>query len=121
MKNIIVVVITFFILYSCNNSDKVEKLPSGYEVFYEGGSQNRLLKDNELIIDSGLVECKFKNNYLLVSVDTTYSMNPEKLNKKNLKYFIQDIKTDNTIRKISYKDLQAIIKEKSLSDIDITK
>ncbi|KFF08096.1 hypothetical protein [Chryseobacterium luteum] len=121
MKKIIIIAISVSIIYSCNNSDRIEKLPSGYEVFYEGGSQNRLLKDNELIIDSGLVECKFKNDYLLVSVDTTYSMNPEKINKKNLKYFIQDFKKDNTIKRISYIDLQNIIKEKSLEEIDITK
>ena len=51
------------------------------------------LKNNELIIDSGLVECKFKNDYLLISVDTTYSMNPEKVSKKKLKYFIENKQT----------------------------
>ncbi len=121
MRNIIITVFTLFIVSSCNMSDKYEKLPSGYEVSFEGGSQNRLLKDNELIIDSGLVDCKFKNDYLLVSVDTTYSMNPEKINKKNLKYFIQDLKKDNVLKQISYSDLQQMIKEKSLEEIDITK
>ena len=121
MKNILIITIVIFIIYSCNNSDRIEKLPLGYEVLYEGGSQNRLLRDNELIIDSGLVDCKFKNDYLLISVDTTYSMSPEKVNKKNLKYLIQNIKTDNVVKKITYTNLQKIIKEKSLEDIDITK
>lgn len=121
MKNIIFITFILCILFSCNMSDKYEKLPSGYEVNFEGGSQNRLLRDNELIIDSGLVDCKFKNDYLLVSVDTTYSMNPEKINKENLKYFMQNFKKDKNLKKISYTDLQKIIKEKSLEDIDITK
>jgi len=121
MKKIIIIAITVSIICACNNSDRIEKLPSGYKVFYEGGSQNRLLKDNELIIDSGLVDCKFRNDYLLISVDTTYSMYPEKINKKNLKYLIQNIKTDNAVRNISYINLQKIIKAKSLQDIDITK
>lgn len=109
------------ILYSCNFSDKAEKLPAGYEVLYEGGNQNRLLKNNDLIIDSGLVDCKLKNNYLLISIDTTYSMTPDKINKKNLKYFVQNIKQDSTIKNVSYDGMQKIIKEKSLEDIDITK
>ncbi|MCJ7933839.1 MAG: hypothetical protein MUW56_09435 [Chryseobacterium sp.] len=121
MKYSIFITIIFFTIFSCNNSDKVEKLPLGYEVLHEGGRQNRLLKNNELIIDSGLVECKFKNDYLLISVDTTYSMNPEKVSKKKLKYFIQDLKKDTIIKRISFKDLSKIIKDKSLEDIDITK
>ncbi|UTX47672.1 hypothetical protein [Chryseobacterium sp. MA9] len=121
MKYLIFITITFFTIFSCNNSDKVEKLPLGYEVLYEGGSQNRLLKNNELIIDSGLVDCKFKNDYLLISMDTTYSMNPQKINKKNLKYFIQNIKKDTILKEISFTGLLKIIKEKSLEDINITK
>ncbi|KMQ63645.1 hypothetical protein ACM40_02270 [Chryseobacterium sp. BLS98] len=121
MRSIIFIVITFFIIFSCNISDSYEKLPfGGYEIDFEGGSQNRLLKNNELIIDSGLVDCMYNDVYMLVSVDTTYSMNPEKKDKKNLKYFIQDLKKDTIIKKISYKDLKKIIKEKSLKNIDIT-
>lgn len=117
-----VILITYILfIQSCNNSDKFEKLPAGYEVLYEGGSQNRLLKNNELIIDSGLVDCKFKNDYLLLSVDTTYSMNSKKISKKDLKYFFQNLKKDTIIKKVSYVDLQKIIKEKSLEEIDITK
>jgi len=112
---------TLTTLISCNFSDKIEKIPDGYEIIYEGGNQNRLMKNNELIIDSGLVECKFKKDYLLISVDTTYSMHPEKLDKRNLKYFIQNIKKDSNIKKISYSTLQKIINEKSLNEIDITK
>jgi len=109
-------------MYSCNMSDNYEKLPfGGYEIDYEGGSQNRLLKKNKLIIDSGLVECKYNNAYMLISVDTTYSMSPKEKDKKNLKYFIQNLKKDTIIKEISYTDLQKIIKEKSLKDIDVTK
>lgn len=120
MKKITIFILSI-ILHSCNFSDKAEKLPSGYEVLYEGGNQNILLKNNDLVIDSGLVDCKFKNNYLLISVDTTYSMAPGKINKKDLKYFVQNIKQDSTIKNVSYDGIQKIIKEKSLEDIDITK
>lgn len=120
MKKITIFILSI-ILYSCNFSDKAEKLPFGYEVLYEGGNQNRLLKNNDLVIDSGLVDCKFKKNYLLISVDTTYSITPDKINKKNLKYFVQNIKQDSTIKNVSYNNIQKVIKEKSLEDIDITK
>jgi len=112
----------FLLMYSCNMSDNYEKLPfGGYEIDFEGGRQNRMMKNNKMIIDSGLVDCKYNDSYMIVSIDTTYSMNPRKVNKKHLEYFIQNLKTDTIIKKISYTDLQKIIKEKSLDDIDITK
>ena len=112
----------FLLMYSCNMSDNYEKLPfGGYEVDFEGGKQNRMMKNNKMIIDSGLVDCKYNNDYMFVSVDTTYSNYPNKVKKNNLKYFVQNLKTDTIIKKISYTDLQKIIKEKSLHDIDITK
>lgn len=108
-------------------SDNTEKLPAGYEFIYEGGNQNRVYRYDKnnystFAIDSGVVDAKHNDNYLLVSVDTTYSMNPEKIDKINLKYFIHDLKRDTIIKKISFRDLQKLIKEdKSLEDIDITK
>lgn len=69
----------------------------------------------------GVVDVKYNENYLLISVDTTYSMNPENIDKKTLKYFIHNLKRDTIIKKISYFDLRKIIKEKSLEDIDLTK
>lgn len=120
IKNFFYISIITITINSCNNSDKIEKLPAGYEVFYEGGGQNRLLKNNMLVIDSGLVECKYKNDFLLVSVDTTFSMVPKKVDKRILKYFIQNLKKDSSLKKISYKDLQRIIMIKSLEDINIT-
>ncbi|MBB6369654.1 hypothetical protein [Chryseobacterium shigense] len=120
MKNILrLFVLT--VVCSCN-MDNYAKLPfGGYGVDFEGGKNNRMMKNNMMIIDSGLVDCKYNDVYMLVSVDTTYSMNPHKVNKKNLKYFIQDLKKDTIIKKISYSDLQKIIKQKSLEEIDITK
>jgi len=102
-------------------SDSYQKLPfGGYEVNFEGGSNNRLIKNNEMLIDSGLVDCKYNERYLLISVDTTYSMEPRKLTKSSLQYFFQDIKNDTIIKIITYSELKKIIKEKSLDDIDIT-
>lgn len=123
---------TFFVLsvctlVSCNMSDNIEKLPAGYEFIYEGGNQNRIYRYDKnnystFAIDSGVVDVKHNDSYLLVSVDTTYSMNPGKIDKKNLKYFIHNLKKDTIIKKISFADLQKlIIEDKSLKDIDITK
>ncbi|GEN77360.1 hypothetical protein CHA01nite_31000 [Chryseobacterium hagamense] len=97
-------------------------MPLGYEFIFEGGNQNRLLKDNNLVIDSGLVDCKYNKYYIVVSVDTTFSDNPQKMPKSRLKYLIQNIKKDTVLNKISFSDLQKLIKrDKSLQDIDITK
>lgn len=113
---------TIISLLSCNMSDSYNKLPfGGYEVDFEGGNNNRLMKNNKMLIDSGLVDCKYNEKYLLISVDTTYSMEPEKIRKSDLHYFLQDIVNDTIIKKVSYSDLRKIIKEKSLEDIDITK
>lgn len=126
MKKIFVI-LCVDILISCNMSDNIEKFPEGYEFIHEGGNQNRLYLYNRnnysiFAIDSGIVDVKYNNNYLLVSVDTTYSMNPEKTDKRNLKYFIHNLKKDTIIKKISFADLQKLIKkDKSLEDIDITK
>lgn len=109
------------IVWSCN-MDNYEKLPfGGYEVQYEGGHNNRLLKNNELIIEKGLLDCKYNDDYMLVSVDTTYSMKPQEIKKSHLKYFIQNLKKDTIIKRICYRNLQKLIKERSLEDIDITK
>lgn len=72
-------------------------------------------------IASGLVDCKYNDNFMLISVDTSYSMTPKSVEKHKLQYFIQDLKNHTIIKKTSYVDLQKVIKEKSLEDIDITK
>ncbi|EKB60652.1 hypothetical protein HMPREF9700_00147 [Bergeyella zoohelcum CCUG 30536] len=120
MKKTLFISMTQLLLYSCNMSDSVEELPQGYKAIYEGGNQNRLIKNNKLFIDSGMVDVKYNDTYLLVSVDTTYSMNPNSVNKRNLKYFIQDLKQDTILRSISYQKLQHIIEKEALSDLDIT-
>lgn len=120
MKKTLFISMTQLLLYSCNMSDSVEELPQGYKAIYEGGNQNRLIKNNKFFIDSGMVDVKYNDTYLLVSVDTTYSMNPNSVNKRNLKYFIQDLKQDTILRGISYQKLQHIIEKEALSDLDIT-
>lgn len=121
MKKTITIIIILLFFISCNMSDSYQQLPfGGYEVNFEGGSNNRLMKNNEMLIDSGLVDCKYNKKYLLISVDTTYSMEPKKVIKSKLQYFLQDIKNDTIIKKIAYSELKKIIKEKSLQDIDIT-
>jgi hypothetical protein len=125
MKKIIYLFLLFF-LFGCNISDYREQLPNKYEFWFEGGSNNRLAQGNmnegyELVIDSGVVDCSYNDDYLLVSIDTTYSMYPEKVEKSKLQYLIQDLKKDSILRDISYEDLKKLISEKSLQKIDISK
>lgn len=80
-----------------------------------------MLKSHKPLIGSGLVECKYNDDYMFVSVDTTNSMAPEKVMKSNLKYFIQNLKTDTIIKAISYEDLKRLITDKSLDVIGVTK
>lgn len=103
-------------------SDRYEKLHfGGNEVQFEGGLHNRMLKNHEWVFEKGLADCKYDKDYMFVSVDTNNSNYPKEMEKSNLKYFIQDLKKDSVLKTISYKDLQNLIKEKSLDDIDITK
>lgn len=106
-------------------SDNTEKLPAGYEFIYEGGNQNRIYRYDSnnystFAIDSGVVDAQYNDNYILISVDPSYSMNPETIDKKNLKYFIHDLKKNTIVKKISFTDLQKMLKEdKSLNDLYI--
>ncbi|MCT1524385.1 hypothetical protein [Sphingobacterium hotanense] len=47
-----------------NISYHYEKLPfGGYEFGFEGGNQNRMFKNQESLIDSELVDCKYISVY----------------------------------------------------------
>lgn len=119
---ILAIIIGFFIIIiNYNFSDFEEKGPSNYSYIFEGGNQNRVMKDNKLIIDSGAVDFKYNDNYVVFSVDTTYSLQPNEISKLNLKYYIYDVKKNLLIKNIDFIKFQKLIHEKSLEEIDITK
>lgn len=99
---------------SCNFSDSAENAPMGYIFIIEGGNQNRVIKNDELIIDSGLVEYKYSDKYIIFSVDTTYSMNPKKIRKDSLLYYLHDVEKDEFLKRLSYGKLKKIVKERGL-------
>ena len=121
MRKLTFILLAILITYSCNMSDSAEKLPGGYLFIYEGGNQNRLIKNHHSVIDSGIVECKYKSHFLLVSLDTTYSRTPEQIEKRNLKYFAHNLSKDTIIQEISYENFQSLIKANSLETVDISK
>ena len=54
-----------------NIGDHCEELPFGaYEIGFEGGNKNRMLKNQESLIDSGLVDYKYINDYLKMIIIT---------------------------------------------------
>ena len=60
-----------------------KKLPWDMYLYFEGGNQNRVIKNNKTIIDSGVIDFKFNKDYIVFSVDTTFS---NKQNKEVLLY-----------------------------------
>ncbi|WP_326981919.1 hypothetical protein VUJ46_17030 [Chryseobacterium sp. MYb264] len=118
---ILALIIGFLISINYNLSDFTEEGSANYSFVFEGGNQNRIMKDNELIVDSGAVDFKYNDNYVAFSVDTTYSNKPQEISKSNLKYYLYDIKKDILNKEINIYEFRNLIKEKSLEDIDITK
>jgi|GEM_PF-1256043 len=112
-----------FVIVTANGnfSDFMEKGPSGYAFIFEGGKQNAIMRNNKLVIDSGAVDFKYNKNYVVFSVDTTYSMKPQERNKSQLKYYLFDVKTNVLKENIKFDEFKMLVKEKSLEDIDITK
>ncbi|UZT99391.1 hypothetical protein ODZ84_07460 [Chryseobacterium fluminis] len=111
----------FIVAANGNFSDFREKGPSGYVFIFEGSKQNAIMRNNELVIDSGAVDFKYNKNYVVFSVDTTYSMKPQEINKSQLKYYLFDVKTNVLKENIKFDEFKTLVKEKSLEDIDITK
>lgn len=117
MKNIFKNIVVVLIFVGCSNSDYIKDAPLGYVFIFEGGNQNRVIKNNKTIIDSGVVNFKFNKDYIVFSVDTTFS---NKQNKEVLLYYIHDIKKDHLYRNMNMKEFKKIIKKNSLDDLDIT-
>ncbi|RXR35417.1 hypothetical protein EQG68_00550 [Flavobacterium piscinae] len=64
MKKIIFIIILTFV--SCNFplSDTEQELPNNYMFSYEGGRQNRIVKENQFVIDSEAVSASFDDKYI---------------------------------------------------------
>lgn len=103
-----------YLCISCNFSDSAKNAPMGYVFIIEGGNQNRVIRNNELVIDSGLVEYKYDDKYIIFSVDTTYSMNPKKMRKDSLLYYLHDVEKEEFLECLSYEELKKVIKERGL-------
>lgn len=109
-------------IVSCNfqATDFSEDLPQNYQFIYEGGSQNRILRDNEAIIDSGVVNFSYDDNFIFFSVDTTYSMKQDKIGKEKLVYYVHDIKKDTLSKPVNYRFVKNfILKNKIVDDKNI--
>lgn len=106
---------------SCNNSDSNKNAPGNYVFIEEGGCQNRVMQNNKLIIDSGAVDFKFNKDFIVFSKDTTYSMNPSKIKKSDLIYYIYDVKKNILYREMTINEFKRIINNKDFENLDISK
>ncbi|OWP82664.1 hypothetical protein BWK59_14650 [Flavobacterium davisii] len=117
MKKLILIFV-LVALSACNfqASDSTEELPSKYQFIEEGGSQNRILRDNQSIIDSGVVDFSFDDKFIFFSIDTTYSMEPKKIAKEKLIYYVHNIQKDTFSKPINYNFIKKIISQNKIED-----
>ncbi len=119
---ILFLIVAFFIAIIFNLTDDfVDEGPANYTFVYEGGDLNSIIRDNKMLIENGVVDFKYNDDYVVFSVDTTYSLEPEKVKKTQLKYYIHDVKKDILYRNINYKEFKKIIQKKKLEEIDLSK
>lgn len=109
------------VLYSCNNSDYIQNMPKGYIFIYEGGNQNRILRNNLSVIDSGVVDCKFNSNFIVFAVDTTYSMDPLNVPKENLQYYIHNVSRDSLSEPLNLNSFRKMLNLLDDDDLDLSK
>jgi hypothetical protein len=116
MKKIILILALTLVACNFQASDSTEDLPAKYQFIEEGGSQNRILRDNELIIDSGAVDFSFDDRFIFFSVDTTYSMEPKKIEKEKLLYYVHNIKKDSFSKQVNYNFIKKFILKNKIED-----
>jgi len=116
MKKIILVLALALVACNFQAADFTQDLPEKYQFIYEGGSQNRVLRDNVLIIDSGAVNFTFNDKFIFFSVDTTYSMEPKKIAKEKLIYYIHNIEKDTFSKAINYNFIKKVIAKNKVDD-----
>ncbi len=102
MKKIILILALTLVACNFQTSDSTEDLPAKYQFIEEGGSLNMVLRDNEVIIDSGAVNFAFNDKFIFFSVDTTYSMEPKKISKEKSLYYLHNIHKDTFSKPMNY-------------------
>ncbi|HEX8577643.1 MAG TPA: hypothetical protein VF677_15255 [Flavobacterium sp.] len=114
-KSILLPIIT---LCSCNfqASDSIENLPEKYQFIEEGGSLNMVLRENEAVIDSGAVDFRYNDKFIFFSVDTTYSMEPKKIAKEKLIYYVHNIQKDTFSKPLKYSFIKKFISRNKIED-----
>ncbi len=115
MKKFILFTLTI-ISFSCNMSDQEFGLPSQYIFVKEGGHSNIVLRNNKLIIDHGAVDFSYDDKFIFLSVDTTYSMEPKKIAKEKLIYYVHNIQKDTFSKPLNYNFIKKIISENKVED-----
>lgn len=115
MKKIILFTLAI-ISFSCNMSDQEFELPSQYVFVKEGGHSNIVLRNHKLIIDSGAVDFSYNDKFIFFSVDTTYSMEPKKIAKEKLIYYVHNIRKDTFSKPINYNFIKKFISENKIED-----
>lgn len=75
-----------------------------------------VLRDNEAIIDSGAVNFSYNYKFIFFSVDTTYSMEPKKISKNKLIYYVHNIQKDTFSKLVNYNFIKKIISENKVED-----
>jgi len=116
MKKIILILALTLVACNFQASDSTEDLPAKYQFIEEGGSLNMVLRDNKEIIDSGAVDFSYDDKFIFFSVDTTYSMEPKKIAKEKLIYYVHNIQKDTLSKPVNYNFIKRFISKNKIED-----
>lgn len=116
MKKVISILALTVVACNFQASDYTYELPVKYQFINEGGSQNRILRDNKSIIDSGAVDFAYNDKFIFFSVDTTYSMEPKKISKKRLVFYVHNIQKDTFSKPVKYNFIKNFILKNKIED-----
>jgi hypothetical protein len=121
MKKICTILIIIF-FSNCNFSDYDKDLTDNYVLSIEGGKFNRIARNNEFIIDKGVVDANFNDKYIVFSFDTTNSNYPKDVPKEILKYYIHSKIDDTLSKELSYKQFKNMLFKKGIdTNLDLSK
>ncbi|MFC4739225.1 hypothetical protein ACFO3U_04400 [Flavobacterium ponti] len=119
-KTFTILIIIFF--SNCNFSDYDKDLTDNYVLSIEGGKFNRIARNNEFIIDKGVVDANFNDKYIVFSVDTTNSNYPKDVPKEILKYYIHSKIDDTLSKELNYKQFKNLLFKKRIdTNLDLSK
>lgn len=112
----LILIFTSFFFFNCNVTNQEYELPSGYIFYKGGGSTNCMLRNQEIIIEGGVVDYSYNDAYIFFSVDETKSKAPLKTPKSLLKYYIHDIKKDTLYKSVSYQVFNSFLNKNKIDD-----